>query len=141
MSACTFFGHRYAKSEIIPLLSSVIDELITKCGVKRFYVGTHGDFDWMVWDILSEKKKCYDIEVLMVLCYMPKPGAFFPEGTKTVLPEGIETVYPKNAIIFRNNWMIDNSDYVVTYVEYNSNGAGRFKRIAERKNKTVINIK
>lgn len=36
--------------------------------------------------------------------------------------------------------MIEQSDYVVTYVNHNFGGAARFKELAERKHKTVINI-
>lgn len=36
--------------------------------------------------------------------------------------------------------MIERSDYVVTYVKYTVGGAVRFKELAEKKNKTVINI-
>ena len=140
MWSCTFFGHRYADNKLKPHIDRIIEELITQKGVKLFYVGTHGEFDRMVWKVLKEKEKQHPIEVLLVLCYMPSPKTYFPTGTKTVLPDGIEKVYPKNAIIYRNKWMIDHSDYVVTYVEYDSAGAGRFKKLAEKKNKTVINI-
>ncbi len=36
--------------------------------------------------------------------------------------------------------MIEHSDYVITYVKYNVGGAARFKELAEKKKKTVINI-
>ena len=36
--------------------------------------------------------------------------------------------------------MIDNSDYVIVYVEHKTGGAAKFKEIAERKKKIVINI-
>ena len=40
----------------------------------------------------------------------------------------------------RNTWMINNSDYVVTYVKYSVVGAAKFKRLSEKKCKIVINI-
>ncbi len=43
-------------------------------------------------------------------------------------------------IEYRNKWMIENSDYVVTYVRRSFGGAAKFKALAERKKKNVINI-
>lgn len=36
--------------------------------------------------------------------------------------------------------MIEQSDYVVTYVKYTIGGASKFKELAEKKKKIVINI-
>lgn len=47
---------------------------------------------------------------------------------------------PNYAISRRNMWMIDNADYVVTYVKYIVGGAARFKELSEKKGKIVINL-
>lgn len=44
------------------------------------------------------------------------------------------------AIDKRNRWMIDHSDFVITYVSRSFGGAAKFKEIAEKKNRVVINI-
>lgn len=36
--------------------------------------------------------------------------------------------------------MIEHSDYVISYVKYDIGGAARFKELAEKKNRIVINI-
>ncbi len=36
--------------------------------------------------------------------------------------------------------MIEKSDYVVTYVKHTAGGAGKFKELAEKKKRIVINI-
>ena len=36
--------------------------------------------------------------------------------------------------------MIEQSDYVVTYVKYTVGGAEKFKKLAEKKKRMVINI-
>ena len=44
MPACTFFGHSDCPQSVMPLLHRTLEELITRCGVDRFYVGTQGEF-------------------------------------------------------------------------------------------------
>ena len=58
----------------------------------------------------------------------------------TILPDGLEDVPPKYAILKRNKWMLNNADYVVTYVTRIYGGAADFKRLAEKKDKKVIEI-
>ena len=58
----------------------------------------------------------------------------------TIYPDGLEKTPSKYAIPKRNEWMIDKSDYVVTYVKYIVGGAAQFKELAERKGKTIISI-
>ncbi len=57
MLTCTFFGHKDTPKEIDPLLKSVLVELIKNKNVMRFYVGNHGNFDYMVKHCLIELKK------------------------------------------------------------------------------------
>ena len=58
----------------------------------------------------------------------------------TMLPEGIETVHPRFAISWRNRWMINQSDYLVTYITHPWGGAAQFAEMAARKGKAVISI-
>lgn len=44
------------------------------------------------------------------------------------------------AVSWRNNWMLKQSDYVVTYITYSWGGAAQFAEKAARQKKTVINI-
>ena len=55
-------------------------------------------------------------------------------------PEGIETVPKRFAISWRNKWMIQKSDYVITYIVYSWGGAAKFADLSKRVNKIVINI-
>lgn len=142
MLTCTFFGHKDTPNEIEPTLRSTLVDLIENKNVLKFYVGNHGNFDYMVKRCLIELKKVYFIDYNVVLAYLPSKK-YYKEGKKptdTILPDNIETVPPKFAIIYRNKWMIEQSDYVVTYVKYSIGGAARFKELAEKKRKIVINI-
>ena len=140
MKSCTFFGHSEFYENIEDELKSVVYDLIENKGVVNFYVGTHGKFDMLTKKILAEAKSKYNhLSCYMVLAYLNKDAAS-DSKIETLFPEGIEGVPKRYAIVFRNGWMIDRSDFVVTYVKYETGGAAKFKTIAEKKGKTVINI-
>ncbi len=102
----------------LPLRAVLID-LITNHDVDMFYVGNQGRFDAIVRGVLRElKKECPQINYAVVLAYMPGKQTEYDDYSDTMLPEGIESVHPHYAIIWRNNWMLRQSDYVVAYVTH-----------------------
>ena len=109
---CTFFGHRDAPPGIKASLRQVLSDLIERQGVKQFYVGNQGSFDTMARNLLTEFEQTHGISYEIVLAYLPN----------------------------RNKWMIDHSDIVITYVHRSFGGAAKFKELAEKKNKVVIQI-
>lgn len=138
----TFFGHRYVQNEIEPMLRSTLIDLIENRGAELFYVGNQGGFDAMVTRVLWEFSSHYPIQAYTVLAYLPagENGAS-DEILPTILPEGIETAPRRFAISFRNRWMIEQSDCVVTHVtNHIASGAAQFKALAEKRGKTVINL-
>ncbi len=144
MTACTFFGHRDCPTGIREVLSAEIDRLICNHGVDTFYVGTQGSFDRMAYAALVELRQRYRyIKVYRVLAYMPRLSDIAQDRSvldDTILPEGIENAHPRYAIIKRNNWMIDRSDYVVAYITHPSGGAYKAVERAKKKGKTIIAI-
>ena len=99
-----------------------------------FYVGDNGRFDAQVRSVLSELGLRYGV----VLAYLPKgAGAGFDD---TMFPEGLELVHPRYAIERRNLWMLERSDYVVTYVHHSWGGAAKFAALAERQGKRMIRL-
>ena len=123
---CTFFGHRDSPDSIITRLRSTIIDLIVNKDVSLFYVGNNRNFNRLAANVLSELTGCYDIKYYIVLSSLPKSKDLYDENT--ILPEGIEKVFPKFAINYRNLWMLDRSDYVVIYVINNiGSGAVKFK--------------
>ena len=137
---CTFFGHRDAPPKIKPALRQVLLDLIERQGVRQFYVGNQGNFDAMARSLLAELEQSHGIRYEIVLAYLPSEKAPLYDPDHTLLPEGIETVPPRFAIEYRNKWMIDHSDIVITYVHRSFGGAAKFKELAEKKNKVVIQI-
>ena len=135
---CTFFGHRDTPVIVKPLLRQVIIDLIEHHGVTQFYVGSQGNFDTMARSLLSELVQIYPIHYAVVLAYLPKENDPSLDGSHTILPGGFESVPPRFAIDQHNRWMINQSDFVVTYVRSPIGGAAKFKALAERKGKTVV---
>ena len=140
---CTFFGHRDTPNKIEPKLRLTLIDLIENKKVNLFYVGNHGNFDVMVMKNLKLLNLCYPhIRFFVVLAFMPgKSNDFmYNKDVDTIYPECLDNTPPKYAIPKRNRWMIDNSDYVVTYVKHPVGGAAVFKNLAEKKKKTVLNL-
>ena len=137
---CTFFGHRDAPPGIKSSLRQVILDLIERQGVKQFYVGNHGSFDAMARSLLAEFEQTHGISYEIVLAYLPIQEVPLCDADHTLLPEGIETVPRRFAIEYRNKWMIDRSDIVIAYVTRSFGGAAKFRDIAKKKRKTVIDL-
>ena len=141
MSACTFFGHRECPDSIKAQLRAALIDLVTNHDMDTFYVGNQGRFDAIVRSVLREMKKEYPhINYAVVLAYMPGEHTEYDDYSDTMLPEGIESVHPRYAISWRNNWMLQQSDYVVTYITHSWGGAAQYADKARRQKKTVINI-
>ena len=132
----TFFGHRDTPKETEPALRLTLIDLIENKNATLFYVGNHGNFDAMVRRQLEDLSRTYPIKYYVVLAYMPSKNDEPDEHT--ILPEGIETVPRRFAINYRNKWMLNKSDIVVTYVTRPFGGACEFKQIAEKAQKYMI---
>ena len=141
MATVTFFGHKDTPKEIEPTLRSTLIDLIENKNVNVFYVGNNGNFDTMVRRQLEDLSQTYPITYSVVLAYLPTEKNKYDNLTNTIYPEGLETVPKRFAISWRNKWMIQQSDVVVTYVTRTYGGAWQFKVAAERQNKTVIKLR
>ncbi|MBQ8002949.1 MAG: hypothetical protein IJ297_05850 [Clostridia bacterium] len=143
MKTCTFFGHRDCPDNIYPFLYATIINLIENDNVTKFYVGNHGNFDNMVIKVFQELCQLYQcIKFYVVLSYIPtnkgQLNTFISENS--LIPDNIETVPKKFAIVYRNKWLIQHSDIVITYITHPFGGASQFAELAKRKNKKIINL-
>lgn len=139
---CTFFGHRETEQEVSSKLTSILADLIENKNVDVFLVGNNGNFDAIVKTSLRNLSNVYPhIKYFVVLAYRPIEKSKNPsfDFSDTIYPDVLADTPKRYAIDRRNRWMIDKSDYVVTYVKYHG-GAAKFKTLAERRGKTVINI-
>ncbi len=145
MKTCTFFGHRDAPTNYTYELKNILIDLVENERVDMFLVGNNGKFDSMVLSVLKEFSAVYKhIAYSVVLSEMP--GAKVSDEytdydcEHTMYPFILETTPPRFAIDARNKWMVQQADYVVTYVVKSYGGAAKFKEYAEKKGKKVINL-
>ena len=141
MSVCTFFGHRDCPYASKVKLRDVLIDLIENHNVDMFYVGHQGVFDSLVSGVLRELAQEHPhVQYAVVLAYMPSEHTGYVDYSDTMLPEGIELVHPRYAISWRNNWMLQQADFVVAYVSHSWGGAAQYVQKAVRSGKTVINL-
>lgn len=143
LAACTFFGHRDAPDSIYLVLRDTITDLIENHEVNQFYVGEQGHFDHMVKQTLYVLQKSYPwIHFYIVSAYRPptKVSCLHKEAPPTLLPFGLENVPPRYAIVKRNEWMINQADYVVMYVTHSLSNTSKLKALAEKKKKHIITL-
>lgn len=90
---------------------------------------------------LEELQQQYpQISYGVVLAYLPQKKDVYEEKVPTIYPEGLEFVPKRFAICKRNEWMIQQSDYVVAYVIGSSGGAATSVQYAKKKNKIIIHL-
>ena len=141
MPTCTFFGHQDCPDTIKPKFRQVLIDLIENHNVDIFYVGNQGQFDTIVRSELRNLQREYpQINYAVVLAYMPGKQTEYDDYSDTMLPEGIESVHPHYAISWRNNWMLKQSDYVVTYITHSWGGAAQYAEKAKHLKKHITNI-
>lgn len=141
---CTFFGHHDCPTSIKRKLQDILIHLIEQEHVNLFYIGNHGIFDDMAYSVLLELTLQYPhIACCIVLAYLPQPTSqhLSPQYIfHTIYPEGIETVPKRFAISWRNHWMLEQSDFVVTYITNPWGGAAKFAAKAMQAGKIMTNI-
>lgn len=132
----TFCGHRRLqdKDKVKAWLESTLAELI-KQGADTFYLGGYGDFDNLSADVLRNLKRTNpNIRLAFIVPYLGRTGEGYDE---TIYPE-LENVPPRFAISKRNEWMVQKSDIVVTYITHTYGGAFQTFNFANRKRKKII---
>lgn len=104
-----------------------------------FYVGNNGAFDRIARGLLKELKKTYNINYYVALAYIPQK-ADGEDYSDSIYFDELNLKPHRLRIVERNKLMINRSDIVVTYVTHITGGAAKFKALAEKKGKMVINV-
>ena len=141
-AACGFCGHSDAPESLRVELKETIVDLIREKNVHLFYVGNHGGFDRMVLGVLQELQASFPVmRYYVVLAYHPQLSAPVSPDAPTIFPEDLETVPKRAAIPRRNKWLVEHSDYLVSYVVRSFGGAAQTLAYAERRNVRIIRLK
>lgn len=141
MQSCTFMGHSNCSQDVRNSLYKTIERLIICENVNTFYVGTQGQFDRYVYDVLCQLENAYDIDVKVVLAYLnQKARDSYYDTDKTVFPEVLDKTPLRFAISKRNLYMIEQSQYMVCYVNNTFSNSYKFEQRAKCFNLQIINI-
>ena len=141
----SFIGHRtlYNTKDVECALEEIISDLIRDREYVEFYVGRNGDFDISVASAVKRAQKKYGKEnssLILVLPYRVKDEYLLSEFYDDInLPVDKKTHF-KLAISKRNEWLVDNSDLLVAYVEREYGGAYTTMKYAKKQVKNIINI-
>ena len=142
----SFFGHAdfcEQKDYYNELFDLVLSLCKNQDSVELFF-GGYGNFDSFCYSVCAEIKKtkknvtlCYVTPYLG--SYLEKRGYLQTKYDQVVYPE-IENAPKRLAIIKRNEWMINKSDFVICYVNRSFGGALVCLKYALRKKKRVFNL-
>lgn len=139
---CFFIGNRDTPSSIEQQLAEVVEQHITQYGVTIFTVGHYGSFDSLVSIVLKKIKKQYPhIELYLLAPYALNQKREIPNGfNSTFYPKGLETVPKPFAIVQANRYMIQNSDYLISYCNNIGNTRNFVEYAQEREKKGLIKV-
>ena len=139
----TFCGHSEYKcgEKGNSLLYEILEEKIKNEPTCKFYLGGYGYFNSLCFDVLKDLQKTYkDIELLYITPYLDKRLELVKLEYDGIIYPPLEYVPKKFAIIRRNEWMVDNSDYLIAFVRLSWGGAAKMLEYAKRKKKPFINL-
>lgn len=144
----SFTGHRVLRNDFnVDNLKEVINNLLIK-GFRTFLVGMAMGFDLKCAEVLLEKKKEFNIDV--IACIPCKnQDKFFKNEEKDRYQEYLKKVdkivcfsdeYTNGCMQIRNRYMVDNSSVLVAYLKYFKGGALYTVNYAKKQNKEIIYI-
>lgn len=142
----SLFGHREIdnlrelENKMIPILKKLIQ---TKSYVS-FVIGRNGEFDEYAASVIKRIQKEKGKEHCDITLVLPYAVAAIDDYGKyydsVIIPESVEGVFPKSALVLKNRWMIERSDLVIVYVKRENGGAYTAMKYAEKMQKRVINL-
>ena len=134
----TFCGHsKLNRTDGFSRWLNIILPSLIEGGADTFYLGGYGDFDAVAASAVRKQKESYPhIELVLVLAYLDREiDASRYDGT-TYPP--LEKVPRRYAIVRRNEWMVCESDVVISGVLHSWGGAAKTLEFAQRKKKVVL---
>lgn len=145
----TFTGHAFVSSyaAVKEKVKQQLRAYVDGARAITFYLGGYGSFDEICAAVCRELKQEYEgIELVYVTPYISlSEQDKIRRMTEQKLIDAsvyppIEGVPPRLAILKRNEWMIQNADLVIAYIDHEYGGAYKAYQYAKHKNKKIINI-
>ena len=142
----SFFGHRklYSYSDLFKKVTEVILKNINTCNEIKFYCGAYGDFDNLCAAVCRTIKATHKSELILITPYITesqqrKIKHFINHNLyDSVIYPPLEKTPLKFAISKRNEWIVNESDLIIAYVNHTYGGAYKSLLYAKRKKKNII---
>ncbi len=144
---CCFAGHsQISDGNVMNEIKNMAEHLITEYGVNEFWVGNYGQFDSYAASAVRELKKSHhNIELNLVIPYLTNKVDQYKEhyyrSYDNILIADIPFNTPKKLHIIKGNeYMVDNCDFLICYIERSYGGAYKTYQYAKRKNLKIFNV-
>lgn len=144
---CCFAGHSDIwDSSLAEKIKSVAEDLILNHNVREFWVGNYGNFDGSAASVIRELQKTYtDVKLDLVIPYLTKSINEYKElyykKCDNILIADIPENTPKRFHITKaNEYMVNNSDFLICYIQRSWGRAITTYKYAKRKKLQIFNI-
>lgn len=140
MYSAVFIGHNECYDISAKQLERTIIECIDK-GVTVFLNGGQGGFDRMSAVTVHKLKKIYpNIKNVLVIPYLNFKIFNDKIFDEIIYPDGFEKYYFKAAIIEKNKYMVDKSQFAICYINHSWGGAYKTYEYALKKQLIICNL-
>jgi len=142
----SLFGHRKIEdlTQLNYQLFQIIKELIQTKRYVSFLIGRNGEFDEYAASVIKRVQKDIGREnndITLVLPYKIADLEYYEKYYDSIIiPERVYGSHPKSSITLKNQWMIEQSDFVIFYLERNQGGAYTAMKYARKLDKNIINL-
>ena len=142
----TFCGHSNFSFDntVKEKLKELLLQEIRKNPACKFYLGGYGDFDSLCLNILKEIKANFPaIELLFITPYLDdnysklETAKLYYDG---IIYPPLENVPRQFCISKRNEWMVNEADFLIAFVKYSWGGAAKTLEYAKRKKVGFFNL-
>lgn len=146
---CCFAGHSeiYDTENVYTKLLTVIEDLITTENINEFWVGNYGAFDKLSAKAVRELKvKHPEIQLNLVIPYLTSEinqykELYYKDFDNILLADISEKTPKRLQIIKCNQYMVNNSNAFVFYVNHSFGGAAKtFEYATQSKNIKIVNL-
>ncbi len=140
--SCAFFGNDYkwSRSDIVDQVKEQALRLVAEENVDTFYVGCIGAYENDAYNaVLGVWKENPTVRIILVVSNMREANDGTRYCDEIVLPDKAAIGYKRWCIVHRNNWIIENTDFIIAYNQLEGRAFEVCKR-AKNKGVTVIEL-
>ena len=142
-----FLGHRYLSASDAMAIEKQIErmarDLLLQKEYVEFYVGRNGEFDILAASVIKRLQNAvgdHNSSLILVLPYSVKDLEYYQAYyNEVILPLDPHTHF-KAAITKRNQWMIENCNLLIAFVQENKGNSYKGLQYAKKMEIRVIRL-